>query len=270
MELLGITRAPRVLGRAQLVVGLVAVAVTTAGCGGNDDVSNESAGASQGTVLVFAAASLADAFADLESAFEAANPMVDVRVNVGGSSALREQILAGAPADVFASASEAIMSQLLEAGEVSGDPRTFVRNRLEIVVPAGNPGGVSGLADFARRELLIGLCGEGVPCGDFARAALAKAGVEASIDTNELDVRALLTKVAVDELDAAIVYSTDVAAAGDSVEGIEISAEYNVVAAYPIAMLTGAPNPAAGAAFVEFVFSDEGQAILAGYQFAAP
>jgi len=259
-----------VLGRARLVIGLVVTAMIAVGCGGNDEVSNERAGTTQGTVLVFAASSLANAFADMEAAFEAANPMVDVRMNVGASSALREQILAGAPADVFASASEPIMSQLVDAGEVSGEAQEFAGNSLEIVVPAGNPGGLSGLADFARRELLIGLCGEGVPCGDLARAALAKAGVEASIDTNELDVRALLTKVAVDELDAGVVYVTDVAAAGESVEGIEISAEHNVVAVYPIAKLASTANPSAGAAFVEFVLSDEGQAILARYQFAAP
>jgi len=269
MEPLGTRGDVRGLGRARLVL-VVAMAMIAVGCSGADNVSSERAGVAQGTVLVFAASSLTNAFADLEAAFEVANPMTDVQVNVAGSSALREQILAGAPADVFASASETIMSQLIAAGEVSDEPAKFAGNSLEIVVPAGNPGGVSGLGDFARRDLLVGLCGEGVPCGDLARAALAKAGVEISIDTNELDVRSLLTRVAVDELDAGIVYVTDVAAAGDSVEGIEIGAEHNVVATYPIAVLVGAQNPAAGAVFVKFVLSDEGQAILAGYQFVAP
>lgn len=221
-------------------------------------------------MLVFAAASLTDAFAQVASVFEAANPGVDVQLNLAGSSALREQVLQGAPGDVFASANPSTMEQVVEAGEVQGDPQVFVRNRLQIVVPAGNPGEVAGLADFATAELLIGLCAQGVPCGDFARESLAKADVEASIDTNEPDVRALLTKIGADELDAGIVYVTDVAAAGDRVEGIDIAAAHNVVAVYPIAVLARAPNPAGAEAFVTFVFSDQGQAILASYGFVAP
>jgi molybdate transport system substrate-binding protein len=195
---------------------------------------------------------------------------VDVQLNFAGSSALREQILEGAPADIFASANESNMSQVLEAGDLKGEPEIFVQNRLQIAVPAGNPGGVAGLEDFADGDLLIGLCASGVPCGDFAREALAKAGVEPSIDTNEPDVRALLTKLGEDELDAGIVYVTDVTSAGDLVEGMDIPAEHNVVADYPIAELADAPNPDGAAAFVDFVLSDEGKAILTGFGFTVP
>jgi molybdate transport system substrate-binding protein len=221
-------------------------------------------------VLVSAAASLTDAFAELESVFEAANPEAEVQLNLAGSSALREQILEGAPADVFASASQSDMDQVVQAGEVSGEPAIFGRNALQIAVPAGNPGGVSGLEDFAREDLLIGLCAEGVPCGDLGREALAIAGVEPSLDTNEPDVRSLLTKVAAGELDAGLVYVTDVAAAGDLVEGIEIPAEHNVEAMYSIATPSSTPNLTGGLAFVELVLADQGQAILAGFGFAAP
>lgn len=223
-----------------------------------------------GELLVSAAASLTNAFAEMESAFEEANPDVDVVLNFGSSSALREQILEGAPADVFASANTSNMGQVAEAGELSGEAEIFATNSLQIAVPAGNPGGVTGLEDFAREELLIGLCAEVVPCGDFGRQALDNAGVTASIDTNEPDVRALLTKIEDGELDAGITYVTDVLSTSGTVEGLEIPAEANVVAEYPIATLAGAPNPDAAVAWVEFVLSDEGQAILTSYGFTSP
>ncbi|MGF1599203.1 MAG: molybdate ABC transporter substrate-binding protein [Acidimicrobiales bacterium] len=269
------------LERFGSMVVAVVVSVGAAGCGGDDGGGDDSSdttiaasasgdGAVEGPVVVFAAASLADAFAEVESAFEAANPGADVQLNTAGSSALREQLLEGAPADVFASANQSNMQQVVDAGEVDGEPEVFVRNRLQIAVPASNPGDVAGLADFAQPDLLIGLCAEGVPCGDLARQALANAGVEPSIDTNEPDVRALLTKIEADELDAGIVYVTDVTAAGDLVEGIDIPEDANVVAAYPIAGLAEAPNPEGAEAFVAFVLSDEGQAILGAYGFSSP
>lgn len=222
-----------------------------------------------GELLVSAAASLTDAFGDLEAAFEEAHPDVDVLLNLGASSALREQILEGAPADVFASANASNMDQVVEADEAS-ESKVFATNRLQIAVPPGNPGGLAGLDDFADEALLIGLCEEEVPCGDFGRQALENAGVTPSIDTNEPDVRALLTKIEADELDAGIVYVTDVASTDGGVEGIDIPDELNVLAEYPIAALSSAPNPDAAAAFVAFVLSEEGQAILAEYGFGAP
>jgi molybdate transport system substrate-binding protein len=224
-----------------------------------------------GELLVSAAASLTDAFGEVESAFEEEDRDVDVVLNLGSSTALREQILEGAPADVFASANTSNMDQVVEAGEAAGEPEIFVTNRLQIAVPAGNPGGVSGLEDFAREELLIGLCAEDVPCGDFGRQALENAGVTPSLDTNEPDVRALLTKIENDELDAVIVYVTDVLSSPPGeVEGIDIPAEVNVIAEYPIAVLASAPNPDAAAAWIEFVLSGGGQAILTSYGFTSP
>jgi molybdate transport system substrate-binding protein len=221
-------------------------------------------------LLVSAAASLTDAFGEVESAFEEENPDVDVVLNLGSSSALREQVLEGAPADVFASANTSNMDQVAQAGELSGEAEIFVTNSLQIAVPTGNPAGVTGLEDFAREELLIGLCAEDVPCGDFGRQALENAGISPSIDTNEPDVRALLTKIEAGELDAGITYVTDVLSSSGTVEGIEIPAEVNVVAEYPIATLAGVPNADAAAAWVEFVLSDEGQAILTSYGFTSP
>ena len=249
-------------------------ALVFAACG-DDDAGPAAAGppagkpTPEGDITVFAAASLTDAFTELGTAFEAENPEASVEFNFGASSALREQILAGAPADVFASANTSNMDEVVDGGAAS-DPEGFVTNQLEIAVPAGNEAGVTGLDHFANPDLLIGLCAEDVPCGEFGREALANAGVTPSIDTNEPDVRSLLTKVEAGDLDAGIVYVTDVMAAGDTVEGVEIPAEENVVATYRIAALTDAANPDAADAFVQFVLSDEGQEILQSYGFGGP
>lgn len=221
-------------------------------------------------LLVFAAASLRDAFGQIEATFEVEYPEFDVLVNLSSSSSLREQILEGAPADVFASANTANMDQVEEAGGVVGVPTIFVHNLLQVAVPAGNPAGITGLADFANPDLLIGLCAEEVPCGSFGRQTLANAAVTASIDTNEPDVRALLTKIEAGELDAGIVYVTDVLAAGGGVEGIDIPEDLNVVAEYPIVALRGGTNPEAAAAFVAFVISAPGKAVFADFGFQSP
>ena len=252
--------------RLRTAMLLLAPALAVAGCGDNRD----HAGGSDETLLVFAASSLTDAFADLDSAFELAHPGIEVQLNLAGSSALREQILDGAPADVFASANEPNMAEVVAAGEVRGRPVVFARNLLEIAVPDGNPGNVTGLDDFADRSLLIGVCAAGVPCGDLAREAFASRGVSPSIDTNEPDVRALLTKIGADELDAGIVYTTDVRAADGLVEGIDIPEAHNAPATYLIAELAGSPGSGAGEAFVDFVVSPEGRTILRSHGFASP
>lgn len=235
--------------------GLLMVVVA---CGGSQSASDE--------ILVSAAASLIDAFGESETAFEASNPDVDVLLNFASSSSLREQILEGAPVDVFASANPSNMAQVIEAG-ASDRSTTFAINVLQIAVPAGNPAGIAGLADFANPELLIGLCAAGVPCGDFARQSLEAAGVIPSLDTEEPDVRALLTKIEAGELDAGIVYVTDVSG---GVDGIEIPDEFNAVAEYHIAVMTESPNPGGAEAFVNFVLSEMGQDILQSYGFESP
>lgn len=220
-------------------------------------------------LLVFAASSLSHAFEEVGAAFEARHPESRVQVSSAASSALREQILEGAPADVFASANEETMAQIADAGLVDGAPVVFALNAMEIAVPSANPGAVSGLADLARPELLIGLCAAQVPCGDYARSVLAAAGIAASIDTDEPDAGALMSKIEAGELDAAIVYRSDVAAS-DRARGIEIPAADNVGARYLIAALSGSGHPGAAARFVEFVRSEPGRAILAEHGFGVP
>ncbi len=260
--------------RAWLFSVVTSTAVLAA-CGGDGDMAQPAGSQSgsqnpKGTITVFAAASLTDAFQRLGEEFEAAHPGTTVDFDFGGSSALLEQILSGAPADVFASASESNMQAAVDAGAVVGEAIPFVTNQLQIAVPADNPASVTGLADFAKPNLLIGLCAEEVPCGEFSREALSKARLMPSVDTKEADVRSLLTKIEAGELDAGIVYRTDVLAAGDKVLGIDIPPEQNVVAVYPIASLKSAKNGATARAFVSFVLSAEGLAILRSFGFGPP
>lgn len=269
----------RFLAISSVVAAVFAVACGDDGSAGDDARTAAEPGsatrapegdpAPEGTITVFAAASLTDAFADVAESFEEANPGVSIDLNFAGSSSLREQILDGAPADVFASANESNMDQLIDAGEVDSS-QVFATNSLQIVVPAGNPAGISSLEDFADGDLLVGLCAEEVPCGEFGRRVLDAAGVTPSVDTDEPDVRALLTKVEAGELDAGLVYVTDVVSAGDGVEGIDIPEEFNVVASYPIGTVASTENPDAASAFVDFVVGDEGMAILEQYGFGRP
>lgn len=229
----------------------------------------DDADALSGTVTIFAAASLVETFDAMAEAFEAEHPDVDVVLNYGGSSGLAEQIVQGAPADVFAAASTSTMTTVTDADLAAG-PAVFTSNTLEIAVPAGNPGGVEGIADFARPELAIALCAAEVPCGAVAATVLDLAGITAAVDTYEQDVKAVLTKVGLGEVDAGLVYRTDVLAAGDAVEGIPFDEAADAITDYPIAVLTDAPNPDAAAAFLEYVLSAEGQQTLTDAGFVAP
>ena len=183
---------------------------------------------------------------------------------------IHQQILAGAPADVFASASTVDMDAVVGGGDVVAAPRAFARNQLRIVVPAENPGAVTRLEDLADPSLLIGLPAPEATSGRYAAEALALAGVVPSVDSYEPDVRALLTKVATGELDAGIVFATDVAAAAGAVLGIDIPSAFQVEATYPIAVLASSPHPDTAADFVAFVLSPPGQAVLATHGFLAP
>ncbi|MGY1785609.1 molybdate ABC transporter substrate-binding protein [Geodermatophilus sp. SYSU D00698] len=250
---------------------LVAVALGAAGCGGGAGASAAGDGdGPTGTLTVFAAASLTDVFTDLGQRLEERSDGLTVQFNFAGSSALATQLTQGAPADVFASANGTQMSVVTDAGLADGDPTVFTANVLQIAVPAGNPAGVTGLADFAREELTLAVCAPEVPCGAASEDVFAAAGVTPSPDTQEEDVRAALTKVELGEVDAALVYATDVVAAGDAVEGVPFPEAEDAVNDYPLCTLTGAPNPEAARAFVDLVLSEEGQRALGDAGFRAP
>ncbi|WP_109471778.1 molybdate ABC transporter substrate-binding protein [Ornithinimicrobium cavernae] len=223
-----------------------------------------------GEITVFAAASLSGAFTELGEQFEDAHPGATVTFGFAGSSTLAHQVLGGAPTDVLATASPETMGRVTRAGLVEGDPAVFARNSLQIAVPAGNPGGVRTLADLTREELTIALCAPEVPCGAAAAELLAAAGLTAAPDTYEDDVRAALTRVRLDEVDAALVYRTDILAAGADVEGLEVPGAGDAANDYPIAVLTGAPDPDGATAFVDFVLSASGREVLGEAGFDLP
>ena len=264
-------RLPRRI-RALFAVALAACVTLTAGCG---DTGGSSAGPSAsakggGTLVVFAAASLTETFTSLGRAFEAAHPEVKVRFNFAGSSALAQQITQGAPADVFAAAGPAAMKAVTDAGLAAGEPQVFVRNRLEIATPPGNPANVTALRDLARPGLKVVLCAPQVPCGAAAVKALDSAGVEVEPVSLEQDVKAALTKVRLGEADAALVYRTDVKAAAGKVDGVDFPEAATAVNDYPIATLAKAPHAALAEGFTRLVLSGRGRAVLTRAGFDAP
>jgi molybdate transport system substrate-binding protein len=249
--------------RVAATAAVAALAATLTGCGGHDPAS----GGGTTTITVFAAASLTEAFTTLGRQFEEENDGVRVRFSFGPSSGLAEQVRQGAPVDVFASAAESTMDQV--AGEVTG--RTdFASNTLEIAVPPGNPGHVTGLADLAKPSVKVAVCQAEVPCGAVAATVFRKAGVTVRPATEEADVKSVLSKVTLGEVDAGLVYVSDVKAAGGKVVGIPVPARANAVTTYPIAELTSSRHLDVAKEFVDLVLSDAGRRVLAAQGFAAP
>jgi molybdate transport system substrate-binding protein len=270
-------RTRSVLGTAFATGLLLAGLVGLAGCGGKqaDDTGGaarpaSSAGSVTGTITVFAAASLTESFTRIGKDFEAANPKAKVIFNFAGSSALATQINQGAPADVFASAAAANIKTVTDAGNGAGAPVTFVKNQLVIAVAKGNPKGIAGLADLTRPGIKVAECAEQVPCGAAAKRALAAAGVKLTPVTLEQDVKAALSKVKLGEVDAALVYRTDVNASKADVDGVEFPESAGAVNEYPLIIVKNAPNKAGAQAFVAWVQSDRGMAVLTAAGFQAP
>lgn len=260
--------------RRTVLVGLaalLALALPTA-CGGRTGAGSApttAATSAKGAVTVLAAASLTEAFTQIGRDFEAKNPGEQITFSFGSSATLATQITQGAPADVFAAASAATMKNVTDA-DAARSATNFAANTLEIAVPLGNPARIEGLSDFADVSKKIALCAPEVPCGAAAVKVFAAAGITAKPDTLEQDVKAALQKVSSDEVDAALVYRTDVIAASGRVEGITFPQADAVVNEYPIAVLSGAQNAAGAQAFVDYVLSADGGAVLAEAGFAQP
>ncbi len=226
-------------------------------------------GSSAGTITVLAAASLTGAFTRIGKGFEAKHAGSTVTFSFGSSATLATQIVQGAPADVFAAASSATMKTATASG-AADTPTNFVSNTLRIAVLKGNPHKITGLEDFADKRKRIALCAPQVPCGAAAVKVFAVAKIVPKPDTLEQDVKAALQKVASDEVDAALVYKTDVIAASEQVDGIEFPEAQEAVNTYPIATLRNSKNPALAGAFVDYVLSSQGQSVLAEAGFAKP
>lgn len=262
--------------RAGLPFALLALVVS---CGGGE-APNEPGDATAGTLTVYAASSLTDAFTEIGAAFDAAHPGVHTEFNFGGSPTLRTQIEQGARADVVALADEANMRAALEKVIVADAGATFVRNKLTIIVPKANPGNVGTPADLAGNGLKLILAQANVPAGQYAREAIAKMAadpafgadfaqrVQANIVSEEPNVKAVVAKVQLGEADAGIVYHTDVTPGVDGdVTAIEIADAYNVAAAYPIAVTSEARHADAARAFIAYILSEPGQVILVKHGF---
>jgi molybdate transport system substrate-binding protein len=248
-------------------VVFVVAATLLAACGSSTGNASPSSTPLAGTVSVFAAASLTDAFSALGASFHGANAGVTVRFNFAGTPTLVTQIEQGAPADVFASADTTNMDKLKGDGFTTGTPQVFARNKLEIVVAPGNPKGITGLADLARGGLIYITEAPTVPAGKYALQALKIAGVTVTPKSLETDVKSVVSKIELGEADAGIVYTTDITAAGSKVAGVPIPDADNVIATYPIVAVKASTNAPAANAFIAYVLSSSGQAKLQSFGF---
>ncbi|MDT0482348.1 molybdate ABC transporter substrate-binding protein [Streptomyces doebereineriae] len=253
---------------------LLALSACSSSDSGSSSTTSGSSGSSSdklsGTVTVFAAASLQESFTTLGKQFERAHPGTKVTFSFGGSDSLAASITGGAPADVFASASPKTMKIVTDAGDASGTPATFVRNQLEIATLPGNPDKVASLKDLTNPDLKVVLCDKEVPCGAAAQKALDASRLKLTPVSYEQDVKAALTKVELKEADAAVVYKTDVHAAGDKVGGVEFPESADAVNDYPITLLKDAQHTDTAKAFIALVRSAEGQKVLTGAGFLKP
>jgi molybdate transport system substrate-binding protein len=270
-------RSWRGLGRRRLavltVVCAAVAALVLAACSSSSSApSGGSSGPGQvsGTVVVFAATSLTDAFDKIGAQFEKAHPGVRVKFNYNGSSSLATSISQGAPADVFASAAPENMKTVTGAGDAAGTPQVFTRNTGEIMVENGNPKKITSVKDLASPAVKVAVCAPEVPCGAVATAIFKNAGVTVKPVSEETNVGGVVTKVTLGEVDAGIVYVTDVKANEGKAAGVPIPADQNDITDYPIVQVKGAPNASAAKAFISYVLGPDGQQVLTSFGFMPP
>ena len=238
-------------------LALVVVAMSLCGCSGDDRTR----------LTVLAASSLTDAFADLERTYEDSHPGVDVVLSFDSSAILAQQAIAGAPADVLATADEVTMGSVAEEDLLAGEPVLFARNTLVLVTPADNPAGIDDVRDLASTNIDTAVCAPQAPCGAATQRLLELNDTAVAPTTEEDNVRSVLTKVRLGQVDAGIVYVTDAAAAGDEVQTIPIDRSNEVVNINPIAVLAATENREAAQDWVDVVLSPDGQRTLAEYGF---
>ena len=256
-----------------------------AGCASPSAQNAENSDRAAAELVVFAAASLAEVFPELATAFEKTNPRVSVRLNFAGSQRLRTQLEFGATGDVFVSADQRQMSLAVDGGLVSGDPAPFAGNSLVAITPIANKPGaekVQVLNDLASPGVKLALALPDVPVGVYTREMLGnlESGaygfdegysqkVLANAATLEPNVRSVVQKVVLGEVDAAVVYMTNATTgyAAAKVRTIPIPSGANVAAGYYAAALKDAGNPKSASEFIQFVQEETAQAILARHGF---
>jgi molybdate transport system substrate-binding protein len=252
-------------------ISLVVAALMLAGCAATGQAVNDDGAASQRrTLTVFAAASLKAVFTELAGKFEAENPGTEVTLSFAGSADLATQITQGAPADVFASADTRNMARLQAEGLVDGEPQDFATNTLSIVVPAGNPAGITNFGDLARPGIKVVACASQVPCGAATHSIERETGTALNPVSEESSVTDVLGKVTSGEADAGLVYVTDARSAGAKVAQVPFPEAAAAVNTYPIAGVKGAANKPAAEAFLEYVLGPDGEATLAAAGFGKP
>jgi molybdate transport system substrate-binding protein len=256
-------------------VGAGLLVATLAACSSTSSTTAAAPSVSQsakptGTLVVFAATSLTDAFDKIGAQFQQANLGVTVKFNYNGSSSLATQITQAAPADVFASASPTNMKTVTDQSMASTTPTIFTRNQGEIMVEPGNPDHITSLANLSNTAIKVVTCAPAVPCGALATTVFKNADVTVKPVSQEQNVGGVVTKVTLGEADAGIVYVTDVKANGTKTTGVPIPADQNTITNYPIAEIKGAPNPTAAAAFIAYVLGPDGQQVLKSLGFMPP
>jgi molybdate transport system substrate-binding protein len=244
-------------------------ATSSAAAGASSAAASGSAAAGTNAITVFAAASLQGSFTKIGDQFEAAHPGDKVTFSFGPSSGLATQIVNGAPASVFASAAPANMDQVVKAGDAAG-PSDFAKNKMEVAVPPGNPASVSSVDSLAKSSVKVALCQPQVPCGVVAAKVFKNAGLTVRPVTLQPDVKSVLTQVELGNVDAGMVYVTDVKAAGSKVKGVPVPASDNASTLYPIATIKGAKNMPVAREFVSYVMSPAGQQVLSAAGFEKP
>ncbi len=243
------------------VASVAALALATAACSG----TGEGGSGDDRTLTVMAAASLTEPFDVLAQTFEAEHPGVDVVTSFDSSATIATQVVNGAPADLVATADERTMQVMADQDALGGDPVVFAHNVLTLVVPPDNPAGITALEDLDDSEYVV--CAPAVPCGALAESLLADAGVTTEPRSHEVDVKAVLTKVVLDEADAGLVYASDVVAAGDRVREVPLPGAPGTD--YPAAVTADSAEPDLAQEFLDLVLSEQGRAALEQAGFGA-
>lgn len=269
--------------RHALMLFVLLCTLFLAACGGSTSstTSTVTTGPAVTTLNVFAAASLKESFNVIAAKYTRAHPNITIKLNFAGSQILEQQIASGAPADVFASADQTNMQKAVDAGLV-GNSQVFVKNRLTVILSAANPGNINSLKDLSRKGVKIDIGAPAVPAGKYSLQVLAKMAqssnygpayenaVKANFVSQETDVKAVVNKVQLGEVDAGFVYVTDVTAAvSNKIKMIDIPDNFNVIAQYPIAVAKSSAHSNDARAFVQYILSPEGQAVLQQYHFIA-
>jgi molybdate transport system substrate-binding protein len=253
-----------------LAAGAVGLALLSAGCGGSTPTAAAPTSAPAQNLTVFAAASLNETFTALGKQFETDNPGVTVKFNFAGSSDLAQQIVNGAPADVFASASDATMKTVTDADLTAAKPVTFAKNVLQIATPPGNPKKIATFADLAEPDIKVVVCAPQAPCGAAEQKIEKATGTALKPVSQESDVKSVLSKVETGDADAGLVYVTDVNSAGDKVQGVNFPEAAKASTNYPIAVLKNAPAGDLANQFLTTVTGERGWQALEQAGFAKP